>query len=158
MVVCVFVKRVKNIAKAAAQALEANQKSSSSGNTRSQLEEIALEARNGGGGAVAIYLANYVVSGIGLGLSGTDEAILIVFLFNTATYFVMCFVIAMSTRRAWVVDASSKLGALYTMFGCEGKPSKEIQTLKQEEQQALTLGVLNPAPQALISDDRAAVV
>eukprot|EP00475_Leptophrys_vorax_P031710 TRINITY_DN4819_c0_g1_i1.p1 TRINITY_DN4819_c0_g1~~TRINITY_DN4819_c0_g1_i1.p1 ORF type:complete len:395 (-),score=89.00 TRINITY_DN4819_c0_g1_i1:55-1239(-) len=142
MALYVFIKRVKTVGQAAAKSLEASRKNVNSislpggtaGKTRSKMEELALEARNAGGGAIAIFLVNYLTAVVGIAFANVDEIILLIFSMNVATVFAMCFVIAMFTRRVWVIDENSKFRVLYSMFGSEVLTQEEIQSLHQQRQ------------------------
>eukprot|EP00475_Leptophrys_vorax_P001152 TRINITY_DN1060_c0_g1_i1.p1 TRINITY_DN1060_c0_g1~~TRINITY_DN1060_c0_g1_i1.p1 ORF type:complete len:374 (-),score=95.52 TRINITY_DN1060_c0_g1_i1:65-1186(-) len=151
MALFVFVKRVRTVGKAAAKGLEVQQQRKDSGRvstdtnkpvssaeTRSNLEEIALEARNAGGGAVAVFLTNYVLTIVGIGMGTSDSIMLFVFMVNISTIFIMSFVLAYFTRRVWTIDPNSRLRAFYSVFGSENQPRSsqdDVQSLQKQQQQ-----------------------
>jgi hypothetical protein len=79
-----------------------------------QMEVIARDARNGGGGAILLFLANFFVSFMGIG-SHSDVVILTLIMVNNLTVFLMCFVIAHSTRKVWEVTRMSRVAGLFVL-------------------------------------------
>jgi hypothetical protein len=122
MVLAVFVKRVNTVSAASAESRKASLGSNDGAKAvvkRSNMEEIARNARNGGGGAILVFLANFFLSFLGVG-KNSDAIILAVVLVNNLTVFLMCFVIAQATKRVWQVDKSAKIAAFYSYFASDG--------------------------------------